>query len=124
MALYVDIVRKINALERGASIAKKAELSFVIARIKSEIKKYGLTPQDTGLKRPKLGGTSSQLVTKRLTRRADSKRAGPNKTTVAPKYLGPQGVIWVGRGKKPCRISEFEASGLDIASIRIADVRD
>jgi DNA-binding protein H-NS len=80
--LQVDFKRDRAALEKQMSDVKKAEQADALAKIRSIMSEYGIAPGDLGAgKKP----------------RKTSKQSGP----VAPKYRGPNGETWTGRGRQP-----------------------
>lgn len=81
MSTYQELKRQIADLEAKAEEARKQELQSIISGIKSKIAEYGLSAKDLGLSAD-----------------GSSRRQG---STVAPKYMGPNGEKWTGRGRQP-----------------------
>lgn len=77
-----DFKRERTELEKQISEARKSELAGAIANIRSIMTEYGITPGDLG--------TSGRKQQK-------AKKSG----TVPPKYRGPNGQTWSGRGRQP-----------------------
>ena len=77
-----ELLAKKEALEEQIEAARLEETENVIAHIKELIAAYELSAADLGLKARKKAGSL----------------AGRH---VAPKYQGPAGETWAGRGRKP-----------------------
>lgn len=82
MSSYRDYLAQIEELKIKAEEARKAELAVVISDIRAKIAEHGLTAADLGLSG----------------RRGASTRTG---SKIPPKYRGPAGQLWTGRGRKP-----------------------
>ncbi len=88
---YVDLQIQIKKLQDQAEQVRASELAAIIADTKAKIAQYGLTAKQLGLA---TGETSP--------RGPKPKASGKTgKSTVAPKYKGPQGQLWSGRGRAP-----------------------
>lgn len=100
MTSYNELMAQAQDLMRQAEQARKAELSQVVADIKAQMAKYGITVAD-------LGGSGG--------RRAKS---SPSKSEA--KYRGPNGELWAGgAGRKPQWVRDALAQGMDVESFRI-----
>lgn len=80
--LEVDFKRERAALEKQMADLKKAGQADAVAKIRSLMSEFGIAPGDLG------AGKKA---------RKSSKESGP----VAPKYRGPNGETWSGRGRQP-----------------------
>jgi DNA-binding protein H-NS len=86
---YADIQRQIAVLQKKAAEARKGELSKVIATIKKQITRFGLSPED-------LFNGSATASPVPAAEPAVKKAANP------PKYRDPNtGKTWTGLGKAP-----------------------
>lgn len=80
--LESDFKRERAELEKQISKARRTELAGALANIRSIMTEYGITPSDLGT--------------------AGRKQQKPKKSgTVPPKYRGPKGQTWSGRGRQP-----------------------
>jgi len=97
---YAELQAKIAELTAQAEAARKAEVSAVIAEIKQNMARYGITIEDLGEKR---GRHSSKGVPAPI------------------KYRHPEtGQTWSGRGKHPRWLAAELAAGKDIAMFAVA----
>lgn len=110
----VDIQSQIDKLQKQASEIRVREFDKTVQDILAKMNAFGITVKDL---QPKRGakvsgkrGASKLLKTanKSAGKRAPSKSAG---TVVAPKYRGPNGETWTGRGLMPRWLSALVASG-------------
>jgi len=102
MATYSELMAEALKLMAQAEQARKDELSSVVADIKSQMKKFGITLAD-------LGGTAS-----------GAKRAGKSKSSAPAKFRGPNGELWAGGpGRKPEWVRAVLASGKSVEEFRI-----
>lgn len=94
--LEASYKRERAALEKQMDNVKKAGQAEAVARIRAIMSEFGIAPGDLGAGKK--------------TRKA-SKQSGP----VAPKYRGPHGETWTGRGRQPAWL------GADREKFRIKD---
>lgn len=80
--LESDFKRERAELEKQISEARKTELAGALANIRSIMSEYGITPSDLG---------------KASRKQQKAKSSGQ----VPPKYRGPNGQTWTGRGRQP-----------------------
>lgn len=113
MESYKEILKKISVLNAQAAQAKQRELGAVLKRIKQEIKRHGFTAADLGLTVVGAKGNSRQdKKTKGATSgRVISSSPRKSRATVPPKYRGPNGETWSGRGLRPTWLKAELASG-------------
>ena len=102
MSSYRDYLAQIEELKQKAEEARKQELASVIDDIRAKIAEHGLTAADLGL----AGGRRS----------APAPRTGGK---VPPKYRGPNGELWTGRGRKPAWVVAQLGSGRSLAEFEI-----
>lgn len=84
---YMKKMAEIDALNAEASRLREIEVGEVISRIKRDIALYKLTPSDLGF----------DLSVNNIS----SIKKTDNRSIVVPKYIGPHGEKWSGRGKTP-----------------------
>ena len=111
MSTYRDIQVQIEELQRKAAQARKEETASAIRDIKKKIAELGLTAADLGLdaapavRAPKAGGKiAARIAAKAASAEAKGARKKRRSTAgrkVAPKYQGPAGELWTGRGRQP-----------------------
>ena len=103
MTTYREYQNQIEDLQRKAATARKEEIGTTIRDMKKKIAEFGLTAADLGL--------VAAAPVKRAVKSADKTAApaGPGRKKrrstagkkVAPKYRGPAGEQWTGRGRQP-----------------------
>lgn len=99
-ATYSELMAQAQALMAQAEAARKAELSTVIADIKTKMREMGITVDDLG--------------------DGKSKSSGKAKTKAEPKFRGPNGETWSGGpGRKPQWVVDAVAAGKNIEDFRI-----
>lgn len=97
MATLQEIQDQIDLLQKQAQDLVQAERQPVIDRIKGEIKSYGITAKELGLKVSKTSLKPADVFAK-------------EKLPVAPKYkLNDK--TWSGRGRPPVWLVEYERQG-------------
>lgn len=114
----VDIQSQIDKLQKQASEIRVREFDKTVQDILAKMNAFGITVKDLQGKRgaktsgkrgaSKLPKTVNKAANKGAGKRAPSKSAG---TVVAPKYRGPNGETWTGRGLMPRWLSALVASG-------------
>lgn len=106
---YTQLKEAIVALEREAENTRLAELSDVVARIKSAITAYGITNADL------FGGSSTKAV-------RGAKKVGSGKSKSASptaKYADGKGGEWVGRGPRPRWLRDALAAGRSLKDFAV-----
>ena len=110
----VDIQSQIDKLQKQAKEIRVREFDKTVQDILAKMNAFGISVKDLQSRRgAKLsGGRASVKATKTAgkggSKRALSKNAG---TVVAPKFRGPNGETWTGRGLMPRWLSALVASG-------------
>lgn len=99
MSTYQNYLSQIAELTQKAEEARRAELRAVIDEIKRKVAEHGLTEQD-------VFGSAAR-------RAADRPKAGP-------KYRGPDGKLWNGRGPKPAWAARILEAGGSLSAYQIA----
>lgn len=99
---YSDLQKQIASLQAEAERIKKAELADVIAKIKTAIKAYDITPKD-------LFGTRMATSTR-------SKASGE------ARYRDEDGNVWGGRGPRPQWLRDALAEGKSLEDFALGAV--
>ena len=114
MSNLVDIQSQIDKLQKQASEIRVREFDKTVQDILAKMNAFGITVKDLQTKRgaKRVGkrgaATLAKTASKGGGKRAPSKSAG---TVVAPKFRGPNGETWTGRGLMPRWLSALVASG-------------
>jgi DNA-binding protein H-NS len=114
MGNLIDIQSQIEKLQKQAADIRSREFTSTVQDILAKMQAFGITIKDlnSGLKKaPKTRGrpAGKGKVKAAGTRRAAKKAAGTS--TVAPKYQGPNGETWTGRGLMPRWMAALVAEG-------------
>lgn len=102
MTTYREYLAQIEELKQKAEDARKAELSAVITDIKQKVAEHGLTAAD-------IFGSGAKGAQGRA-----------KSTKVAPKYRGPNGELWTGRGRKPAWVVKIVDAGGSLDAYQIS----
>lgn len=110
MANLVDIQSQIEKLQKQASDIRAKEFDKTIKDILSQMQAFGITLKD--LQQAMGKGRTGKAAGKRAAPKpAARKRSAKAGTPVAPKYRGPNGETWSGRGLMPKWLSALVAQG-------------
>ncbi len=90
------LIAQRDALDKKIEEAEKTKKAEALATCRELIRVHNFTPAELGLK-----------------------RALRKTNTVAPKYIGPGGQTWAGRGRKPVWLQEEEKYGKTAEDFRI-----
>lgn len=106
MSKLIDLQSQIEILQKQASEIRRKEFDATIAEIQKLMTAYGITVKDLQTKKRK---SKTALPLKA----ASSKPAKEKKVkkAVAPKYSGPNGETWSGRGLTPKWLATLIAAG-------------
>lgn len=111
MGNLVDIQQQIEKLQKQAADIRSREFDATVQDILAKMQAFGITVKDLGAGRRKAKpGRVKAVATKGKSkgqRAAASKKAG----TVTPKFRGPNGETWTGRGLMPRWLSALVAQG-------------
>ena len=122
MATYIEYRSQIEELQRKAAVARKEELGSAIRDIKKKIAEFGLTAADLGLAPSAAPKRAAKSATKPAPAKAgpgQKKRRATAGVKVAPKYRGPAGELWTGRGRQPSWVVAALAGGQALESLLI-----
>ena len=95
-----DLLAQREALDKKIAEARKEERAAAIATVRSLVAEFKLTAADAGFEKGRRG-----------------RRAGIG--TVKPKFRGPAGETWAGRGRKPKWLEKALAAGRSLEEFRI-----
>ena len=118
MSNLLDIQSQIEKLQKQASEIRAKEYDATVKDILAKMQAFGITLKDlqpTKSGKGRKGGTTKDRVAKAV---KPSKRAG---VAVAPKFRGPNGETWSGRGLMPKWLAALVAQGQSKESFAIKD---
>ena len=118
MSNLLDIQSQIEKLQKQASDIRAKEFDATVKDILAKMQAFGITLKD--LQPGKSGrGRKAAAPKVRVAKAAKpSKRAG---VAVAPKYRGPNGETWTGRGLTPKWLATLVAQGQSKETFAIKD---
>lgn len=111
MSNLIDIQSQIEKLQKQASDIKTREFDKTVQDILAKMHAFGITVKDLqpGKRRAAKGKPAAKTA-----KAAGGKRkaaAGQSGQVVAPKYRGPNGETWSGRGLAPRWLASLIATG-------------
>ena len=108
MGNLVDIQRQIEKLQSQATDIKAREFDKTVREILAKMQAFGITVDElrVGKTRP------NKVASAGSTRRANARQGAKPPVTVPPKYRGPNGETWTGRGLTPRWLAALIASGM------------
>lgn len=111
MGNLIDIQQQIEKLQKQAADIRSREFEATVQDILAKMQAFGITAKDLEAARRK-GGKAKPGRAKVGAPKAKGKRAAPAKaSTVTPKFRGPNGETWTGRGLMPRWLSALVAQG-------------
>jgi len=125
MTTYREYQNQIEELQRKAATARKEEIGTTIRDIKKKIAEFGLTAVDLGLAAPAAARRTAKPVDKAAAAAAAEPKGSRKKRRstagkkVAPKYRGPAGDLWTGRGRQPSWVVAELAAGRTLDDLLI-----
>ncbi|MBP7661017.1 MAG: H-NS histone family protein [Burkholderiaceae bacterium] len=126
MTTYREYQNQIEELQRKAATARKEEIGTTIRDIKKKIAEFGLTAADLGLAAPAAVRRAAKPADKAAAAAAAAEPKGSRKKRrstagkkVAPKYRGPAGDLWTGRGRQPSWVVAEIAAGRTLDDLLI-----
>ena len=124
---YRDYLTQIEDLQKKASAARKAETETAIREVRRLISEYGLTAQEIGLDkapRKRREAAVSAVGKSPAKRRSASRKSPPAARKVPPKYIGPNGELWTGRGRRPVWVTTALEHGASLTDLQIPMDKD
>jgi DNA-binding protein H-NS len=117
MTNLLDIQSQIEKLQKQASEIRAKEFDATVKEILAKMQAFGITIKD--LQPTKIGkGRKVSPKVRGAKPSKPNKRAG---VAVAPKYRGPNGEVWTGRGLMPKWLAALVAQGQSKESFFIKD---
>jgi DNA-binding protein H-NS len=109
MSNLIDIQNQIEKLQKQANEIKSKEFSSTVQEILVKMQAFGITIKDLQTAKPAKSGK----VGRKAKVGAEKTPKAPKKSTVAvaPKYRGPNGETWSGRGLTPKWLAALIAQG-------------
>lgn len=131
LSKYEEIQNKIAELQKQADELYSSERKTAIQECKEKIKLYDLTASDLGLSggagrgrkaatKTAAGKSAASTKTKSKTTAKKGRKAGRKPVKKAePKFIGPNGETWAGRGKQPNWLTDLINAGSSLDDFRI-----
>lgn len=127
MSKYEEIQNKIADLQKQADELYTTERKAAIKECKEKIKLYDLTASELGLsagagrgrKPSKKAATASTRGTKSGATKKGRKTTRKAAKKADPKFMGPNGETWAGRGKQPNWLTELINQGASLEDFRL-----
>lgn len=116
MSSLIDIQDQIGKLQKQADDIKSREFDKTVQDIRVKMQAYGITIKD--LQPGKLRGKAKTTSGVKRVAKVDKKKA-TSVAIVAPKFRGPNGEVWSGRGLMPRWLSALVAQGRNKAEFAI-----
>lgn len=107
----IEIQKQIDKLKRQADAIKSRDFDSAVQEIVVKMRAFGITVQDLRNAMGKKSRISEEK--KGAKRRGKAVLSKPKKTTTTlpPKYKGPNGEVWSGRGLMPRWLAALVAQG-------------
>jgi len=110
MSNLIDIQTQIEKLQKQATEIRSREFEVTLRDIRSKMHAFGITLNDLRDDKRKLHGTKkSKSVTSAV--QVEKKLKRQSTVKVAPKFKGPGGEVWSGRGLVPRWLAALIAQG-------------
>lgn len=107
MSNLIDIQTQIEKLQRQANDIKAKEFDKTVRDIVAQMQAFGITVKDLQSATTRGGKPHSKVASKRPGKPA----GGKAQAKVPPKYRGPGGETWSGRGLMPRWLAALVAQG-------------
>ena len=108
MSNLIDIQGQIDKLQKQASDIRAREFDKTVREILATMQAFGITAKDLQAASAKGGKAKAGKTAKQPRAKSAKSNAG---VTVAPKFRGPNGETWSGRGLTPRWLAALEAQG-------------
>lgn len=122
MHTLIELQAQIKALEKQADEIKKRKFDTTVRQIRLQMQAFGITFKD--LQTHSAKGTHKHIQTKArknaIANGSVMAKRIPSKAPLAPKYRGPHGETWSGRGRTPRWLSAADRLGRTRDEFRVA----
>ena len=95
MSNYKELLAQRESLDKQIEESRVVEKNFAISQVRQLIAEWGMTLEDCGFK----SGVAA------------SNKKAKSVSVTNPKYRGPNGDTWAGRGRTPKWLATLEAEG-------------
>ncbi len=113
----IDIQIQIEKLQKQANEIKTKEFSSTVQEILVKMQAFGITVKDLQAAKPTKAGKAGRKAN--VGAEKTHKAAKKSTVAVAPKYRGPNGEVWSGRGLTPKWLAALIAQGQSKESFAI-----
>jgi len=120
MSNLIDIQSQIEKLQKQASEIKAKEFHSTVQDILVKMQAFGITVKDLQTAKPASKGAKGGRGRPKAASAKPVKAAKKAANPVAPKYRGPQGETWSGRGLMPKWLAALVAQGQPKESFAIS----
>ena len=110
MANLIDIQAQIEKLQKQATEIRSREFDLTLKDIRSKMRAFGITLSDLRDDKRKLQGSKKSKGVVSVVQ-VDKKQKRQVTVKVAPKFKGPGGEVWSGRGLMPRWLSALVEQG-------------
>ena len=113
MSNLIDIQSQIEKLQKQASDIRAREFDKTVQDIVAKMQAFGITLKDVQAASGRSAKASKARAKGKVAAKAptDKSRKSGSTGTVAPKYRGPNGEVWSGRGLTPKWLAALIADG-------------
>ena len=118
MSNLIDIQGQIDKLQKQASDIRAKEFDKTVREILATMQAFGITAKDLQAASAKGGKIKAGKAAKLPRAKLAKSKVG---TSVAPKFRGPNGETWSGRGLTPRWLSALQAQGSQKEDFAIKD---
>jgi DNA-binding protein H-NS len=108
MSKLIDLQSQIASLQKQADEIRSKEFQATIIEIRQKMQAFGITVKDLQSTRAKPGRKAKVVAGAKPAKPAKVKKPS---AAVAPKYKGPNGETWTGRGLTPKWLTSLVAAG-------------
>lgn len=109
MSNLIDIQTQIEKLQKQANEIKSKEFSSTVQEILAKMQAFGITVKDLQTAKPAKAGKAGRKA--KVGVEKTPKASKKSKVAVAPKFRGPNGETWSGRGLTPKWLAALIAQG-------------
>lgn len=119
MSNLIDIQGQIEKLQKQAAEIKSKEFAATVRDIEAKMQAFGITMKDLQSRKGAKGAGKAGRPAKVKVAKAP-KAARKSGQTVAPKFRGPNGETWSGRGLTPKWLASLVAQGQSKESFAVS----